>query len=125
MILSFEEIELLAFDPPHLGMPGLPCQAGRWEGDGRFVEIFLAVEDGRIVDAGFLTNMPGHGLVCASIYCDTVLRKTVEDAQALQEADILALLPVPMREDAALREIFACCVDAGVKSITACPLRPE
>jgi len=121
MSLSLEELELRAFDPPHLGMPGWACQAGRWEDDGRFVEVFVAVREGRIIDAGFLTNIPGDGLVCASVYCDQVLHKTVEEACSLGTQDILALFPSPMREDSALREILGCCVVAGVKSITACP----
>lgn len=75
MSLSLEDLELRAFDPPHLGMPGWACQAGRWEDCGRFVEIFVAVRDGRIIDVGFLTNIPGDGLVCASAYCDEVLQK--------------------------------------------------
>jgi hypothetical protein len=121
MSLTLEDIELRAFDPPHLGMPGWACQAGRWEDEGRFVEIFVAVREGRIIDAGFLTNIPGAGLVCASVYCDQVLHKTVEEARSLCTQDILALFPPPLREDVALRDILGCCVEAGVKSITACP----
>jgi NifU-like protein involved in Fe-S cluster formation len=124
MSLSLEDLELRAFDPPHLGMPGWACQAGRWEDCGRFVEIFVAVRDGRIIDVGFLTNIPGDGLVCASAYCDEVLQKTVEEAQALREQDILALFPSPKREDAALQDILRICVDAGVRSITACLPQP-
>lgn len=124
MSLSLEDLELRAFDPPHLGMPGWPCQAGRREDCGRFVEIFVAVRDGRIIDVGFLTNIPGDGLVCASAYCDAVLQKTVEEAKALQEQDILALFPSPKREDSALQDILGICVDAGVRSITASSPQP-
>ena len=124
MRLSLEELELRAFDPPHLGMPGWACQAGRREDEGRFVEIFVAAREGRIIDAGFLTNIPGHGLVCASVYCDQVLDKTVEEALALRDQDILALFPLPMQEDAALRDILSICVDAGVSSIGACLPQP-
>ena len=124
MSLSLEELELRAFDPPHLGMPGWPCQAGRWEEEGRFVEIFVAVREGRIIDVGFLTNIPGDGLVCASAYCDEVLQKTVEEASALCAQDILALFPSSMKDDSALQDILKICVDAGAKSITACQPRP-
>jgi hypothetical protein len=124
MSLSLEELELRAFDPPHLGMPGWPCQAGRWEEEGRFVEIFVAVRDGRIIDVGFLTNIPGDGLVCASAYCDEVLQKTVEEASSLCAQDILALFPSPMKDDSALQDILKICVDAGAKSITSCQPRP-
>ncbi len=119
MSLSLEELELRAFDPPHLGMPGWPCQAGRCEESGRFVEIFVAVREGRIIDVGFLTNIPGDGLVCASAYCDVVLQKTVEEALALREHDILALFPLRTRGKAGLDEILAICVRAGIKSIDA------
>jgi len=124
MNLSLEELELRAFDPPHLGMPGWPSQAGRWEEDGRFVEIFVAVREGSIIDVGYLTNIPGDGLVCASVYCDEVLDKSMEEAGALCVQDILALFPSSKQQDPALRDILGCCVDAGVKSITACPPRP-
>ena len=117
MSLSLEEIELLAFDPPHLGMPGWACQAGRSETDGRFVEVFVAVREGRIIDAGFLTNIPGNGLVCASVYCDQVLEKAVEEARMLEALDLLALFPKPMQGDAELEDILEICVQAGKKSL--------
>jgi hypothetical protein len=124
MRLTLEDLELRAFDPPHLGMPGWACQAGRWEDDGRFMEIFVAVREGRIIDTGFLTNIPGDGLVCASVYCDQVLQKTLVEARALCVQDILALFPSPMKDDSALQDILKICVDAGAKSITACPHQP-
>jgi NifU-like protein involved in Fe-S cluster formation len=91
--MTEEEFEALAFDPPHLGMPGRPSSCGRNEEDGRFVEIFLAVEDGRVIDAGFLTNIPGDGLVCASLCCDAALGRTIQDAAALGEEECLAGVP--------------------------------
>lgn len=120
MSLSLEDLELRAFDPPHLGMPGWACQAGRWEDEDRFVEIFVVVRDGLIIDAGFLTNIPGSGLVCASIYCDEVLHKTVEAVQSIREQDILALFPPQMQGNSELEEILRSCVNAGQKSICAC-----
>ena len=91
--MTEEEFEVLAFDPPHLGMPGRPSSCGRNEDEGRFVEIFLAVEDGRVIDTGFLTNVPGDGLVCASLCCDAALGRTTQDAAALDEESFLARLP--------------------------------
>lgn len=120
MSLSPEDIELRSFDPPHLGMPGWACQVGRWEDDSRFVEIFVAVREGRIIDTGFLTNIPGDGLVCASVYCDEVLQKTVEEVQSIREQDILALFPPQMQGNTELEEILRICVNAGQKSICAC-----
>jgi hypothetical protein len=61
--------------------------------EGRFVEIFLTVEDGRVIDTGFLTNIPGDGLVCASLCCDAALGRTTQDAAALDEESFLARLP--------------------------------
>lgn len=120
MSLSLEDIELRSFDPPHLGMPGWACQVGRWEDDSRFVEIFVAVREGRIIDTGFLTNIPGDGLVCASVYCDEVLQKTVEEVQSIREQDILALFPPQMQGNTELEKILRICVNAGQKSICAC-----
>jgi hypothetical protein len=119
MSLSLADLELRAFDPPHLGMPGWACQAGRWEDEDRFVEIFVAVREGRVVDTGFLTNIPGNGLVCASVYCDEVLQKTVQEVQAIRAQDILALFPPQMQGHAELEEILRICVHAGQKSIRA------
>ena len=95
--MTEEEFEVLAFDPPHLGMPGRPSSCGRNEDDGRFVEIFLTVEDGRVIDVGFLTNIPGDGLVCASLCCDAALGRTPQDAAALDTEACLARLPESCR----------------------------
>lgn len=95
--MTDEELELLAFDPPHLGMPGRPSSCGRNEDGERFVEIFVSVENGLIVDAGFLTNVPGDGLVCASLCCDAALGRTTLDAAALDTEACLARLPESCR----------------------------
>jgi hypothetical protein len=110
--MTEEECEALAFDPPHLGMPGRPSSCGRTEEDGRFVEIFLAVEDGRVIDAGFLTNIPGDGLVCASLCCEAALGRTTQYAAALGEEECLAGLPEATHRELSKTGICAFCLRA-------------
>ena len=98
MNMTEEELELLAFDPPHLGMPGRPSGCGRNEDGERFVEIFVSVENGLIVDAGFLTNIPGDGLACASMCCEAAVGLTLPEADDLREEECLARLPDSARE---------------------------
>ena len=119
MSMSTDDLELRSFDPPCLGMPGRPSHAGRWEEDARFVEIFVTVEEGMIEDVGFLTSIPEAGLVCASLYCEELLGKTLEEAWNLEDKDILDRFPVAMRKDAALGELAGICVQAGLKAISA------
>jgi NifU-like protein involved in Fe-S cluster formation len=117
MSMSMDDLELRSFDPPCLGMPGRPSHAGRWEEDARFVEIFVTVEGGMIEDVGFLTSIPETGLVCASLYCEELLGKTLEEAWSLQDKDILDRFPGAMRKNAALVELAGICVLAGQKAI--------
>ncbi len=73
-----------AFDPPHLGMPFAPTASARVVDHlGDFVEIFLCVKDLRIVDAGFLTSLPGVGMAAASGWCAGVIGKSLDDAAHL------------------------------------------
>ncbi|GAB6113587.1 hypothetical protein [Desulfomicrobium salsuginis] len=115
--MTDEEFEVLAFDPPHLGMPGRPSSCGRNEDDGRFVEIFLTVEDGRVIDAGFLTNIPGDGLVCASLCCDAALGRTIQDAAALDEEACLARLPDNCRRRVSAAGLPDFCLQAMRRAI--------
>ena len=117
MSMTEEEYQALAFDPPHLGMPGRPSSCGRNEDDGRFVEIFLAVEDGRVIDAGFLTNIPGDGLVCASLCCDAALGRTAQDAAALGEEECLAGLPETTRRELSQTGICEFCLRAMRRAV--------
>lgn len=76
MSMAHDDLDLIAFDHAHLGMPaGLQC--GRWEREGEgFVEIFVRVEDERIADVGFLTSIHGEGILCAAICCQVLLGKS-------------------------------------------------
>jgi hypothetical protein len=70
-----------AFDPPFLGIPAGPTVSARAVDHlGGFVEIFLSVAGGRVVDAGFLTSLPGPGLVAASAWCAAVAGKPLAEA---------------------------------------------
>jgi hypothetical protein len=70
-----------AFDPPHLGIPANPTASARVvDHQGEFVEIFLCVAKGRIVDVGFLTSLPGPGMAAASLWCAAVTGKSLSDA---------------------------------------------
>lgn len=119
MSMSKDDLELRSFDPPWLGMPGRPSHAGRWEEQMRFVEIFVTVEEGMIEDVGFLTSIPEEGLVCASLYCEELLGRTLEEAWNIQDKTILDRFPEAMRKDAALGKLAEICVQAGQKAISA------
>jgi NifU-like protein involved in Fe-S cluster formation len=96
--MTEEDFEALVFDPPHLGMPGRPSSSGRRENGEGFVEIFVTVENGRIIDAGFLTDIPGDGLACASMYCEAAVGLKLSEADDLREEECLAKLPDAARE---------------------------
>ncbi len=70
-----------AFDPPHLGIPANPTASARVvDHQGKFIEIFLCVAKGRIVDVGFLTSLPGPGMAAASLWCAAVLGASLAEA---------------------------------------------
>jgi hypothetical protein len=70
-----------AFDPPHLGIPANPTASARVvDHQGGFIEIFVSVAKGRIVDAGFLTSLPGPGMAAASLWCAAVLGASLAEA---------------------------------------------
>lgn len=112
MSMSPEDLELMAFDPPHLGMPAGPCQCGRWEREGEgFVEIFVRVEGERIADVGFLTSIHGEGILCAALCCQALLEKPLNLALGLRESDILDRVPLTARTST-LQDTAACCLAA-------------
>lgn len=119
MSMSKDDLELRSFDPPWLGMPGRPSHGGRWEEEARFVEIFVTVEEGMIEDVGFLTSIPEEGLVCASLYCEELLGRTLEEAWNIEDKAILERFPGTMRKDEALGELVGICVQAGQKALSA------
>ena len=87
-------LEVRAFDAPFLGIPAEARHSGRAEGPGgEFVEIFLDVRDGTVREAGFLTNVPGDGLLCASFWCEAAQGSRVQDALGLEAEHVLACFP--------------------------------
>lgn len=113
MSMTMEDMELMAFDPPHLGMPGGPSHCGRAEDQGRFVEIFVSLAGSRISEVGFLTSMTGDGMVCASVCCQALLDKTLGEALSLDATSILGFFPAPVRGNIAVAEMTGLCLSAA------------
>lgn len=79
------------FDPPCLGIPSGPSLSGRAQcPGGGFVAVYLALCEGRVQEAGFLTDCPHPALLVASLWCERVQGLTGIEAAAL---DILRLEP--------------------------------
>lgn len=116
--MTDEEFETLVFDPPHLGMPGRPSSCGRCENGEGFVEIFVTVENGRIIDAGFLTDIPGDGLACASMCCEAAVGLALSEAAALREETCLDQLPTAARERMSRAGIAGLCLRAMEQALT-------
>ena len=118
MSMTEEDFEALVFDPPHLGMPGRPSSCGRCENGEGFVEIFVTVENGRIIDAGFLTNIPGDGLACASMCCEAAVGLTLPEAAALGEEACLDKLPATARERMTRSGLAGLCCQAVRQAVS-------
>lgn len=121
MILSQDDLDFLAFDPPHLGLPASPSHCGRAGTRSRFVEIFLCIQEEKIVDAGFLTSIPGHGMVCASLCCQALVGKETDVVRQSTGADILGFFPDNLSSDPELREIAALCIQAACAALAMHP----
>lgn len=79
------------FDPPCLGIPSRTALSGRAQcPDGGFVAVYLAMEDGRVLESGFLTDCPHPALLVASLWCERAQGLTGNEAAAL---DITTLEP--------------------------------
>lgn len=127
MTLTPDDLEIMAFDPPHLGMPGRPSYCGRAENSCGFVEIFVTVEGDRIIDVGFLTSIVDLGMVCASACCGLLLDQAVSDMTGLCDEDVLRLFPPAMRQQSDLLSLSELCVNAARSALTAafpCPCEP-
>jgi hypothetical protein len=93
-----EELKLMAFEAPHMGIPdGIPdgsaFSAREMDQDGRFVEVFLDVRGGKVVRAGFLTDIAVEGVLCASLWCGAASGACVEAAVAVSAHDLLVRFP--------------------------------
>ncbi len=78
------------------------------------MEIFLAVANGRVTDAGFLTDIPRAGILCASIWCELVRGKRLQEALDIGSDHVFDRVPLSALEtlDATLL-----CVRAGRKAL--------
>lgn len=114
--MTHEEIELLCFDPEHIGIPRNPQVSGLAQTDEMFVEIFLAVEDLTIRDAGFLTNVGGLGLACADIWCRQAISRQLSTAFSMTEHNIVRQVPEDMHTPT-LWNTAALCARAGQLAI--------
>lgn len=112
-----EELTFLAFDPPHMGIPSGAAYSARAHGpDGRFVEIFLDVRDGIVAQAGFLTDIPFVGVLCASFWCETAAGADLKTARALSPRNILARFPPDFPAPVGAAEL---CVKSGREAVKA------
>lgn len=110
-----EDLEYLAFEAPYLGMPpGYVASARETDRDGRFVEIFLNVRGDTVTQAGFLTDIPVVGVLCASIWCGLATGASVHTARAITSHDILSKFPRDYPPPMAAAEV---CIRAGLAAI--------
>lgn len=112
-----EDLEFLAFDPPCLGIPSGASVSGRARRpDGRFVEIFLDVRLGRVVQAGFLTDIEFEGMLCGSFWCEAATGADLRAVRALAVEDILARFPENLPRPSLTARA---CVEAGREAVQA------
>ena len=77
------------FDPKNIGKIENPDSHVRITGVcGDTVEIYLAIEDGRINDIKFMTDGCGATIVCASYVTRTVKGKSIEEALRIKPEDV-------------------------------------
>ncbi len=79
--------------PPHEGRLDHPSCSGFIHGScGDSVVIDLAVEDGRIIDAGFWSNGCGSSVVSCSACCELAIGRTIGEAATIKPRDVLEKL---------------------------------
>ena len=77
------------FDPKNIGKIENPDSHVRITGVcGDTVEIYLAIEDGRINDIKFMTDGCGATIVCASYVTRTAKGKSIEEALRIKPEDV-------------------------------------
>jgi nitrogen fixation NifU-like protein len=59
---------------------------------GDVMEIYLSVKGERVAECSFFTTGCGPSIVCGSVACELARGKDLEDAAAVEDRDILALL---------------------------------
>lgn len=105
------------FDPPCLGAPARKAANARaLSASGGFVEIFARVVRGRVLETGFLTDIPELGVLLASLWCERAQGLACAEAQALGPGLLLERIgefSLPAMETAQL------CVEAGRAALAA------
>lgn len=90
-----DKLAFLAFEAPHLGIPPKAGYSARRTGpNGGFVEVFLDVRDGRVAEVGFLTDMAMEGMLCASLWCESVTGASLETAWAVSARQLAGHFPL-------------------------------
>ncbi len=82
-----------AYNPRNVGELGNPDGAARVTGPcGDTMQIHLRVDNGIIVASKFITDGCGASIACGSVVTELVKGKTVEEAFAIEDKDILSVL---------------------------------
>ncbi|MHC1599325.1 MAG: iron-sulfur cluster assembly scaffold protein [Candidatus Methanospirareceae archaeon] len=82
-----------AYNPKNVGELDNPDGTARVTGPcGDTVQIHLQVKNGRIVDSKFITDGCGASTACGSVVTELVKGKTVEEAFAVKDRDVLSIL---------------------------------
>lgn len=72
-------------DATHFGQCGIP-------GEGPYVQVWLKVEDGRIIRASQQTNGCPAQIASASVTSQLLVGRTLEQARLIEPKDILLIL---------------------------------
>ncbi|MEA2074625.1 MAG: iron-sulfur cluster assembly scaffold protein [Euryarchaeota archaeon] len=82
-----------AYNPKNVGELENPDGTARVTGPcGDTVQIHLQVENGRIADSKFITDGCGASTACGSVVTELVKGKTVEEAFAVGDREVLSVL---------------------------------
>ncbi len=72
-------------DANQMGVAGSP-------GDGPYVQIWLKVEEGKILKASYETNGCPSSIACASALCELAIGREMEKMRLLEPNDLIAFL---------------------------------
>jgi nitrogen fixation NifU-like protein len=88
-----EEVVRRWLDPPHAGVIGNPDAHARVTGPcGDTIEVFLAIREGHIASACFVTDGCAPTIASGSMACDLALGKTIAGLREVTQEGILRAL---------------------------------